>query len=304
MATDLGPLIDDVVKLAARTIGENISVEFSPGDEVWLTNIDRAQLQSALMNLAINAGHAMPSGGELKFQASNVVIDRRQALTIGDMKPGDYVRIAVIDNGTGMTAETVERAFDPFFTTKEVGEGSGLGLSMVHGFVLQSGGQARILSEPGAGTTVELYFPKVSASDAADDDSVSDSEAGTGAVGSETVLVVEDDSDVRQIAVAHLTGRGYDVIEAEDGPAALQKLQDHKNIDVLFTDVMLPKGVSGTELASAALRLRPELKILFASGNAKIDVARDFGANGDFVFLSKPYLGGDLAASLRNLLEN
>lgn len=299
--TDLGQLIDDIVKLTTRTIGENITVNVSTDDDLWRVNIDRAQLQSAIMNLAINAAHAMPGGGDLRIETSNISIDPSLALQIGELDAGDFVQVSVIDNGSGMTPETVARAFDPFFTTKDVGEGSGLGLSMVHGFVQQSGGQVRILSEAGEGTTIELYLPRAVGDGVTEEDDAP--RPLIEADGNETVLVVEDDSDVRHIAVNHLAEQGYKVIEAFDGPDALQKLQDHENIDVLFTDVMLPKGISGTELASTALRLRPDLKLLFCSGNAKIDVARDFGADGDYIFLSKPYLGADLAVALRNLID-
>jgi PAS domain S-box-containing protein len=299
--TDLARLVDDIIKLTKRTIGENISVDVTSDDELWRVNIDRAQMQSAIMNLAINAAHAMPGGGDLRIETSNISIDPSLALQLGELDADDYVQISVIDNGVGMTPETAERAFDPFFTTKDVGEGSGLGLSMVHGFVQQSGGQVRILSEPGEGTTIDLYIPRAADDGAEEGDDAPRLSADVD--GSETILVVEDDSDVRQIAVNHLAEQGYQVIEAADGPDALQQLQDHENIDVLFTDVMLPSGISGTELASSALRLRPGLKLLFCSGNAKIDVARDFGADSDYIFLPKPYLGGDLAVALRNLID-
>ncbi len=301
-STDLAQQVDDIVKLTRRTIGENISIRVSSGDDLWPVHIDQAQLQGALMNLAINAAQAMPAGGELKFETSNISIDSSMAQSIGEINPGDYVQVSVIDNGAGMSSKVIERAFDPFFTTRETGEGSGLGLSMVYGFVKQSGGHAGILSKIGVGTNVTLYFPRAAAGELLEGRVASGFPAGDD--GSETVLVVEDNPDVLQIAVSHLVGRGYNVIESSDGPDALQKLQDHREIDVLFTDVMLPNGLSGTELASAALRLRPELKLLFSSGNSKIDVERDFGAEGNYIFLPKPYLGDELAVALRNLIDD
>jgi PAS domain S-box-containing protein len=305
--TDLAQQVDDTVKLTGRTVGENISISVSSGsvssgDDLWPVYVDQAQLQGALINLAINAAQAMPAGGEMKFETSNISIDSSMAQSIGEINPGDYVQISVIDNGAGMSPKVIERAFDPFFTTRQTGEGSGLGLSMVYGFVKQSGGHARILSEVGVGTNVTLYFPRAAAGDMAEDHVAGGSAAGDD--GSETVLVVEDNPDVLLIAVSHLVGRGYNVIESADGPDALQQLQNHREIDVLFTDVMLPNGMSGTELASAALRLRPELKLLFSSGNAKIDVERDFGAEGNFIFLPKPYLGDELAVALRSLIDD
>lgn len=301
-STDLAQQVDDIVKLTRRTIGENISIRVSSGDDLWPVHIDQAQLQGALMNLAINAAQAMPAGGELKFETSNISIDSSMAQSIGEINPGDYVQVSVIDNGAGMSSKVIERAFDPFFTTRETGEGSGLGLSMVYGFVKQSGGHAGILSKIGVGTNVTLYFPRAAAGELLEGRVASGFPAGDD--GSETVLVVEDNPDVLQIAVSHLVGRGYNVIESSDGPDALQKLQDHREIDVLFTDVVLPNGLSGTELASAALRLRPELKLLFSSGNSKIDVERDFGAEGNYIFLPKPYLGDELAVALRNLIDD
>ncbi|NQU70801.1 MAG: PAS domain S-box protein [Rhodospirillales bacterium] len=300
--TDLAQQIDDIVKLTGRTVGENISISVSSGDDLWPVHIDQAQLQGALMNLAINAAQAMPAGGELKFETSNISIDSSMAHSIGEIDPGDYVQVSVIDSGAGMSSKVIERAFDPFFTTRETGEGSGLGLSMVYGFVKQSGGHAGIFSKIGVGTNVTLYFPRAAAEELVEGRVASGSPAGDD--GSETVLVVEDNPDVLLIAVSHLVGRGYNVIESANGSDALQKLQDHCEIDVLFTDVMLPNGLSGTELASAALRLRPELKLLFSSGNAKIDVERDFGAESNYIFLPKPYLGDELAVALRNLIDD
>jgi PAS domain S-box-containing protein len=258
--TDLARLVDDIIKLTKRTIGENISVDVTSDDELWRVNIDRAQMQSAIMNLAINAAHAMPGGGDLRIETSNISIDPSLALQLGELDADDYVQISVIDNGVGMTPETAERAFDPFFTTKDVGEGSGLGLSMVHGFVQQSGGQVRILSEPGEGTTIDLYIPRAADDGAEEGDDAPRLSADVD--GSETILVVEDDSDVRQIAVNHLAEQGYQVIEAADGPDALQQLQDHENIDVLFTDVAQRDQRHGTGVICVAPASGPQAVVL------------------------------------------
>ena len=299
--TDLNRLVTETVALISRTIGENIIVSVEAMDGLWAGNIDPTQLQSALLNLAINAGHAMPSGGRLVIAMDNISIDAAMAGRLSDeLAPGDYVAVSVRDEGLGMAPEVADRAFDPFFTTKGVGEGSGLGLSMVYGFARQSGGDARIESRQGRGTTVWLYLPRATEAEIAGPDPRPEKETH----GTEAVLVVEDNSEVREIAVEHLLNRGYSVIEAVDGLDALRLLQTERNIDVLFTDIVLPKGLNGTELAATARRLRPRLKILLTSGNTRIDIGGEFSEGDGYAFLPKPYLGEELANTMRTLIED
>ena len=293
-------LVDDTAKLLFRTLGETIEIHKDMPPDLWSTRIDPNQLQNAIVNLAVNARDAMPNGGKLTIEAHNVVLDEEFARQNVEVVPGPYVRLAVSDNGTGIPREVMDRVLEPFFTTKPVGKGSGLGLSMVFGFVKQSGGHLKIYSEPGQGTTVSLYLPKAQELGVAPD---REDATGAAAAGDETILVVEDDPMVRKLTVRILTALGYRALEAEDGPAALQWLNAADAIDLLLTDVVLPKGMSGPDLVRIALQRRPALKYLFMSG-----YARDAAIHNDLVgsgvrLLNKPFPKAELALKVREALD-
>ena len=255
----------------------------------------------AIVNLAINARDAMPRGGRLAIETANKRLDADYAAINMDVVPGDYVMLAVSDNGSGIPADAVERVFEPFFTTKEPGQGTGLGLSMVYGFVKQSGGHVKIYSERGHGTTVRIYLPCAGADRLRADARPCEPAVLIG--GNATVLVVEDSAEVRRVAVNHLLAFGYRVIEAGNGKEALEWLRADDSISLLFTDIIMPGGLSGLELAREARALRPDLKVLFTSGYAEAALAGD--TSGEMVrnLLSKPYRRDELARKLREVLE-
>jgi CheY-like chemotaxis protein len=245
----------------------------------------------------------MPEGGRITITTANAPLDQRYAESHLEVKAGRYVMIAVTDDGQGMPPEVVERAFEPFFTTKEVGKGSGLGLSMVYGFAKQSNGHVSIYSEPGLGTTVRIYLPAAGTIETGR----SPADEGNGAnemmpVGRETVLVVEDDAFVRAYAIASLTSLGYRVVPATSGPEALGLLQNGEPIDLLFTDIVMPGGMNGWELAARAQRLRPGLRVLLTSGYAVETLAARKRGHPDMPLLDKPYRKSDLARRVREAL--
>ncbi len=292
-------LLGGMSELLTRTLAETIEVRFLTGDDIRRIEADPAQMESALLNLAINSGQAMPEGGELTIEIANQTIDRRAAAEMTDVAPGDYVTIAVADTGVGMAPEVLARAFDPFFTTKLVGEGSGLGLSMVYGFARQSGGFAIIESESGRGTTVRLYLPRVEAEAAEPEiEPLAEAPRAKG----ETLLVIEDDSEVLTLTVTMLESLGYEVVSAQDGAQALAVLDATPRIDLVLSDVMLPGGLLGPEVIQRARQARPDLRVLFMSGYADAE-ARGSGllAEGATV-LSKPFRRHDLACQLRVVL--
>ncbi len=296
---DVNRLVLGLSTLLSRTLGETIRVDTRLALDLAPAAVDAAQLESALLNLAVNARDAMPQGGRLTIETANVELGAGAAPD-GDVPPGHYVRIAVVDNGLGMTPEVLAKAFDPFFTTKPLGRGTGLGLSQVYGFVKQSGGHVEMASEPGRGTRVALYLPRADASDAAgfESDSVVSPPAD---LRHGTVLVVEDDPDVRAHSANLLRELGYDVLEAEDGAAALSILQAGPAIDLLFTDVGLP-GMNGRELAERARRLRPHLKVLFTSGYAQEALVHGGRLDAGVELLAKPFSITRLADKLRDIL--
>jgi CheY-like chemotaxis protein len=301
--TDVGQLVSSFFDLMRRSIGESVELKtiIAEGDNEVL--VDGSQLQNALLNLALNARDAMPRGGMLTIEISRVRLDIDYAQMYPEVRIGDYVLIAVTDTGVGMTDEVKLHAFEPFFTTKEVGAGSGLGLSMVYGFVKQSGGHVQIYSEPGHGTSVRIFLPVVQ--DTADAvDGVATSPIRIEAVpgGHEKILVVEDDPRVRRVTVARLNDVGYEVIEAENGPEALELIGAHPEIRLLFTDIVMPGGMHGNELADLARSIKPDIKVLFTSGYAEPSVAgKEFAATESW--LKKPYTAGELTARLRQLLD-
>ncbi|MDB5524054.1 MAG: sensor histidine kinase [Rhizobium sp.] len=301
--TDVGLLVRGFFDLVRRSIGESVELRIivNAGENQAL--VDGSQLQNALLNLALNARDAMPRGGLLTIEVSKVYLDIDYAQMYPEVRTGDYIVIAVTDTGVGMTEEVKLHAFEPFFTTKEVGSGSGLGLSMVYGFVKQTGGHVQIYSEPEHGTSVRIFLP-VLQEVANDNDGAGNSPARAAAVlrGHEKILVVEDDARVRRVTVARLHDAGYEVIEASNGPQALELLDVHTEISLLFTDIVMPGGMHGNELADLARTIKPQIKVLFTSGYAEPSVAgKEFAETENW--LKKPYTAAELAARLRKLLD-
>jgi PAS domain S-box-containing protein len=298
--TDVNRLIAGLEELIRRTVGPEIEVECVGAASLWNAQVDSNQLESALLNLAINARDAMPDGGKLTIETGNRTLDERAARE-RDLPPGEYLSLSVSDTGTGMAAEVVARAFDPFFTTKPLGQGTGLGLSMVYGFARQSGGQVRIASELRRGTRVCIYLPRhlgtVEANDApAELATIPRAEHG------ETLLLVDDEPTQRMLMTEMLRELGYAAVEAADGVAALKVLQSMQRIDLLVTDVGLPGGINGRQLAEAARRQRPALKVLFISGYADNAAASPGQAERDSHMLYKPFAMDTLARRIGELL--
>jgi signal transduction histidine kinase/ActR/RegA family two-component response regulator len=299
---DASQLVSGMLDLLRRTLGEGIVVETVSAGASWLTRIDANQLESALLNLAVNARDAMPRGGRLIIETANVALDESYIAKHVELTPGQYVMIAVRDTGTGMSADVQARAFEPFFTTKPFGQGTGLGLSMVYGFVKQSGGHVRIDSQPGQGTTISLYLPRYVQQPSPS--AVTVSAPARRAFGeAETVLVVEDDDTVRHAAVEALREMGYEVLEAPDAMEAFRLIADRGGIDLLFTDVGLPGGVNGRALADAAHNINPALKVLFTTGYTKDATLKSGALHGDVHFLAKPFSLQQLEAKVREVLD-
>jgi CheY-like chemotaxis protein len=290
-----------MVELLRRILGETTTIETRLAEELPMIIADPGQVENALLNLAINARDAMPNGGQLVIETARAEIDEDYAAAGADVVPGRYITLAVTDTGTGMTPEVRQRAFEPFYTTKGPGVGSGLGLSMVYGFVKQSGGHVQLYSELGHGTTVRLYLPEHAGSNAAEQRAaVSITRVALG----ETILVVEDDQRVRRVSVRRLKELGYAIIEADSGPAALLVLDREEPIDVLFTDIVMPGGMTGLDLAHEARRRRPELKILFTSGYAEPAALKVGMLATNVSWLGKPHSTNELGAKLRELLAH
>jgi CheY-like chemotaxis protein len=286
-----------------RVLGATIKVEFAPGAALWPTLVDPGQLQTALINLAVNARDAMPEGGSLTIATSNRPLDQTHSQHVGDLQPGDYVQLSLKDTGEGMSSEVAKRAFEPFFTTKPVGKGTGLGLSMVFGFVKQSGGHVELHSEQGRGTTVHLLLPRASQTEAADEKAPQRPVSSSIAHGTGVVLLVEDEPAIRETTRTFLKDLGYRVLEAPSGPKAIAMLEKSEPVDILFTDVILPHGMNGVEIARQALRIRPNLKVLFASGYTKEILVHEARLGTDVTLLQKPYRKHQLAEALKTLLE-
>jgi PAS domain S-box-containing protein len=295
---DINKAVLDVAKLLRPTLGQQIEIGTVLGKDVKPAHIDPSQLANAVINMAINARDAMPNGGKLLLETANVELDGVYAAANPDTQAGPYVMLAISDTGDGMKPEVRERAFEPFFTTKEVGQGSGLGLSMVYGFVKQSGGHIRIYSEEGHGTTIRLYLPPARG---AVETIKSDSEAISG--GSEVILVVEDDPMVRAFVVNQLTGLGYKTIAASDGRAAMAIVERGEPFDLLFTDIVMPGGLSGRNLADAVARQRPGIKVLYTSGYTDNAVVHHGRLDEGLLLLTKPYRKPQLAKMVRQALE-
>jgi PAS domain S-box-containing protein len=301
-ASDLNQLITAFDALLRRAVGETVSVETNLAPELWVAAVDQAQFQSALLNLVVNARDAMPGGGALVIETKNVVLDESGAAALTEIEPGPYVIASVRDSGSGMTDEVKRRAIEPFYTTKDIDKGTGLGLSQVYGFARQSNGQLEIESERGKGTTVRIYLPRAS------DDAERATLPKGGAKerpGTPSVLVVEDDPDVLDVTIETVRSLGYQVSSAPNALEALTILgHNDARIDVLFADVVMPKGLDGIELAREARRLRPKLQILLASGYTREGLRSRENIAEDTVFLAKPYQLSVLAETLRQLTRS
>jgi CheY-like chemotaxis protein len=283
-----------------RTLREDIEIRTSFECDLVRAFADAAQLESAILNLALNAKDAMPTGGTLTFGTANALLDQRYHETHLEVVPGAYVLISVTDNGTGMPPEVAERVFEPFFTTKEVGKGSGLGLSMVYGFVKQSNGHVAVYSEPGLGTTIKLYLPAAKGITASTPELPCGEEVP---LGKGTVLLVEDDPFVRGYAVGCVESLGYRVITASNGHDALARLATHADeIDILFSDIVMPGGIGGWELAERALRQKPEIALLLTSGYQMESLLPLMKTMPSVTVLNKPYRKLELAEKLKEVL--
>ena len=286
-----------------RVLGEHVSIGVAPAADLPRAIADAGQLETALLNLAVNARDAMPDGGTLTLETAAVTLDAHYAANEVDVKPGRYVMLAVSDTGCGMTPEVVARACEPFFTTKEVGKGSGLGLAMVYGFVKQSGGHVKIYSEPGFGTTIKLFLPEVVATT-----SIGEAEPATADElpirgGDETLLVVEDEEDVRQLACRVLGGLGYRILQACDGRDAMVLIESDATIDLLFTDVVLPGGMNGPEIARRARLRRPGLKVMYTSGYTGNAIQQLDATLTPVHLITKPYAIDEMTRAVRALLD-
>ena len=288
-----------ITDMLRRTLGEHVMLSTSLAREVWPIRADPGQFQSAIVNMAVNARDAMAQGGKLVIETRNIVLDDDHADFHPEIKPGEYVQLSISDTGSGMPPEVRDRVFEPFFTTKEMGRGTGLGLAMVYGFVKQSGGHVTIYSEVGHGSTFNLYFPRV---DGVTPEASRKAMGVTDPAARETILVVEDDERVRQLTITRLKLIGYQVLEASDGPKALDVLSQGHAVDLVFTDLVMPGGMSGREVAARARQLRPGIRVLLTSGYAEELVHGDELEREQLKVLRKPYHQAELVAVLREVL--
>jgi PAS domain S-box-containing protein len=296
--TDINTLIIDTARLLRPTLGEEIEIESMLEEDCWHAMIDPSQLSTALLNLAVNARDAMRNGGKLTFGSANAILDEAYAEANPEVEPGAYVMIAVSDTGTGIPAAICDRVFEPFFTTKEIGKGTGLGLSMAYGFVKQSGGHIKIYSEEGHGTTIKIYLPRNSEVTATSDAPAASEPQG----GHETILVVEDDALVRRYVVAQLHSLGYATISAANGPEALELVDQGVEFDVLFTDVIMPGGMSGRQLADEIAKRCAGVPVLYTSGYPESAIVHHGRLDPGIALLNKPYRKADLACGIREAL--
>jgi signal transduction histidine kinase/CheY-like chemotaxis protein len=300
--TDVNELIHGIEELVRRTVGPAITIEVVGAAGLWPALVDPPQLENALLNLCINARDAMPEGGRITIETANKWLDDRAARD-RDLPPGQYLSVCVTDTGTGMAPDVITRAFDPFFTTKPIGQGTGLGLSMIHGFVRQSGGQVRIYSELGQGTTMCLYLPRYYGSAREEASHVGLSDAPRAEQG-ETVLIVDDEPSVRMLVSEVLEDLGYTAIEAADGPTGLKIMQSDVRLDLLVTDVGLPGGMNGRQMADAGRALRPGLKVLFITGYAENAVIGNGVLEPGMQLMTKPFVIEVLASRIRQIIED
>jgi signal transduction histidine kinase/ActR/RegA family two-component response regulator len=301
--TSLNTLIAGMAELVRSTVGPGIAIETVFHKELWLTVCDPHQLENALLNLCINARDAMPGGGQLTIETENTHLTPAQAAALPGATPGDYAVLCVIDTGCGMPSEVMARVFDPFFTTKSLGQGTGLGLSMIYGFMQQSGGHVQISSKVGQGTAVRLYLPRQDGTEEASPRGVGTATSAEAAA-QETVLVVDDEPPIRMLISELLTDLGYAVQVAGDAPSALQVMNSLARVDLLVTDVGLPGGMNGRQLADAAREQRPELKVLFITGYADTMLPGTGMLGRGIEVMTKPFALLDLAAKIRTLVAN
>ncbi len=298
-ATDVNALVVDSARLLRPTLGEQIEIESMLAHDNAPALIDPSQLSTAILNLALNARDAMPEGGKLTLETKNVTLDEDYVRLNADARPGNYLMIAVSDTGHGIPATLIDKVFDPFFTTKQDGKGSGLGLSMVYGFVKQSNGHIKIYSEEGHGTTVKLYLPCASG--------LPEAPSAPGgqlpvARGDETILIVEDDTLVRDYVVTQVRRLGYHTLSASNAAEGLALIDGSDRIDLLFTDVIMPGGMNGRQLAIEAVKRRPGLKVLYTSGYTENAIVHHGRLDADVLLLAKPYVSADLARMIRTAL--
>ncbi len=302
--TDVTALVDNMADMLKRVLGETIEVKTHYENNLWPCRIDQGQLENAILNLAINSRDSLQISksisGKLLIEISNVIVDDDALERQSEVAPGKYVMLAVSDNGQGMSPEILDRVFEPFFTTKPVGEGTGLGLSMIYGFVKQSGGHVTIYSEEGVGTSVKLFLPKATDTDPEKVIEMDEQQAKTG---NETILVLEDDPDVRELTVLQLKSLGYNVVQAHDGQSALDVINEEEKIDLLLSDVVLPGGLRGPEVAKKARETKPELSVLFMSGYTQnaLDSHPELGEAS--LLLNKPFRKKELAEKIREAID-
>ena len=300
---DANKLVSVTCEFLRRTLGETVSLDTALAAGLWRAHADPHQLENALINLTLNARDAMPEGGKVTIETANCYLDESYVSSIPEpVDVGQYVMIAVADTGTGMDPITVERAFEPFFTTKDVGRGTGLGLSQVYGFVRQSAGHVKVYSELDEGTTVKIYLPRYLGAEEHVEDA-EQSQAANGAIGTETILVVEDDDALRSYTVETLAELGYRVLPATNGAAALEILDSGNDIDLLFTDVVMPGGLNGRQLADEAVRRRPGLKVLFTTGYTRNAIVHHGRLDPGVEMVGKPFSSDELIRKVRAILD-
>ena len=300
--TDPNALVAGMSDMFHRLLGEAIAVEGVSSAGIWKIEVDQGEMEAAMLNLAVNARDAMPEGGRLTIETANSFIDEAYAQQHVEVQPGQYVMISVSDTGIGMDETTAARAFDPFFTTKSVGKGTGLGLSQVYGFVKQSGGHVKIYSEAGQGTTVKIYLPRcIGEHDVIEPPAETFVPEGQRR---ETILVIEDDEDVRSYSVDSLRELGYTILDARDGPSALKLLRLHSHIDLIFTDVVLPNGMTGAQIQREAQQLHPHVHVLFTTGYARNAIIHQGRLDKGVNLITKPFTFAELAAKVRDILDS
>jgi signal transduction histidine kinase len=302
-ALDANKLVAGICELLRRTLGEAVALETVLAGGLWLTFADSNQLENAVLNLAVNARDAMPDGGKLTIETANCHLDEAYVGDIAEpVMSGQYVMIAIADTGAGMDKATLEKAFEPFFTTKDIGKGTGLGLSQVYGFVRQSAGHVKIYSEAGEGTTVKIYLPR----HRGESDSMKPEDVPSGAaraIGLESILVVEDDNSLRAYTTESLRELGYRVLEAASAAEALEVLGNDRHVDLLFTDVVMPGGTNGRQLADEASRRQPKLKVLFTTGYTRNAIVHHGRLDPGIHLIGKPFSFHELASRIRTRLD-
>ena len=299
--TDVNDLIGEVVRLLSQTLGSRIEISTELSRDAWLAFVDRSQLSASLVNLAINARDAMPEGGTLTFATRNIQLGIPDAVALGVERAGDHLLIEIRDTGTGIAVSHLEKIFDPFFSTKEVGQGTGLGLSMVFGFVKQSGGGIAVSSEEGRGATFRIYLPKADSAAPQLDEDEEDDHPIRG--GNETILCVEDDAKIRECVTGPLQGLGYKVLVAANADEAMLIVEGGAAFDLLFTDIVMPGSMNGRQLADALMTGRPTLRVLFTSGYSGGALPLQGRSGHGIPLLTKPYRRAELARMLRRCLD-